>query len=321
MDAPRFIADDADPQEVLRTQMDDQEWERIIRAEEKALLEGHQEERPPLRVVCQGLNLRGEEKERIESEFRQVIAEEVSKEKRAWLQGTMEEQEPPPRSDNAINVVLGGGSLRGPLGGLNLPRAATKRIEARVQRRIQPTVERFANGQEPSPDSCLCAYTTGWPEIPFTFLQPDGTRAPVIPEIPPNHWLSLGAQGTPIPPRPCPVGCDWPGHVIWMQAQRLPELGPNEMIVGLRIDTDWAKEIEGYNFCYGRQSAVFQGQPSGVPTEMLIRKPGCGSGYVDTIHFRRPGFLGIWGAVAYPNPDNFWAAAGGYRLTFRWLLF
>jgi len=315
MDDPRFVADD-DPQELLRTQMDDQEWERVIRAEEKALLEGHQEVRPPLQILCQGLNLRGEEKERIESEIRRVIVEEISREKRAWLQGLIEEQEPPQPGDYADTVALGEVRLGGAVGGLNLPRAAVRRIEARVQRRIQPTVERFVDRQDPSADTCVCAYTTGWPEFSFTFLQPDGTYAPVIPENIPPWGLTLL-----LPPQPCPafVSCQIYPNVIRMFAQRLPALSPDEMIVGLRIETDWAKEIEGVNFCYGRQIAVFQDQPSAVPTEMMIRKPGCGPGYVYTINFRRPGFLGIWGTVGYPNTDNFWAAAGGYKLTFKWV--
>ena len=99
-----------------------------------------------------------------------------------------------------------------------------------------------------------------------------------------------------------------------------PFLRPDEMIIGLRTDMDWPKELECYNYCHGRQFAVYQDGPSGSAVSMRItRATTCAVGLTDTIVFRKPQVFGIWGNVGWINSINFWLAAGRRRITFRWV--
>jgi hypothetical protein len=92
----------------------------------------------------------------------------------------------------------------------------------------------------------------------------------------------------------------------------------DRMIVSLASQTAWAKAIEAWNFCAGRQAEVFQGGPSTVPNAMTMFD-GCGSGHTDTLNFNKPGFLGIWRTVLCPNESDFWAMLRGRRADFVWV--
>jgi len=117
--------------------------ERDVRATADALLKGRWE--PPLQVLIQGLNLEEEAKDRVESEIRQTVVEELVEDALAQLRGVQPEPEegPPPNEGGAISVSLGGLSMPQSLGGLDLPAADARRIEARVQQKIQPIVSSF----------------------------------------------------------------------------------------------------------------------------------------------------------------------------------
>jgi len=296
----RPVPADSTPQEVTRALIGDQGVERG-----KALLEGVREEHPPLQIILRGLDIEGEEKQNLETAIRQVIVEEMIKEieeQQALPLGSQGYEDAPPRPETALSV-----SLRE----LNLPTALVERTENRVQERVQPLVAPYVS----MASQCICTVLPAdVRELSFLFLQPDGSLAPAIPPDDPNSVLEVILHYT--------IPHDYENYDLFYldpHPQRLPELRPDEMIIGLRTDMEWPKELEAYNYCHGRQYAVYQDGPSGVAIEMRITKPGgCGMGLTDTIVFRKPKFLGIWTSVGWINSSNFWAAAGGHRITFRW---
>jgi hypothetical protein len=191
------------------------------------------------------------------------------KEQRALPLGSQGYEDAPPRPEAALSV-----SLRE----LNLPTALVERTENRVQERVQPLVAPYVS----MASQCICtALPAGVWEFPFQFLQPDGSLAAVIPPDDPNRILTFTLDYYI-------VNDDSNYDLFYLDPhpQRLPELRPDEMIVGLRTDMDWPKELEAYNYCHGRQVAVYQDGPSGVATYMRITKPGgCAVGLTDTIVF------------------------------------
>ena len=68
--------------------------ERDVRARVRALLEGRWEQ--PVHVLTKGLNLEGEEKERVETELRQIVAEELLEDLPAQGEQRESEELPPP---------------------------------------------------------------------------------------------------------------------------------------------------------------------------------------------------------------------------------
>jgi hypothetical protein len=98
-----------------------------------------------------------------------------------------------------------------------------------------------------------------------------------------------------------------------------PPVPKDQVDVGLRAVTDWAKEIWADNLCLGRVAAVFHaGKSTTTMNRMRINFP-IGYEGADTIVFRKPGFWGIWHDVAHLPPQQFWRAFGGTRIDFTWL--
>jgi hypothetical protein len=140
-------------------------------------------------------------------------------------------------------------------------------------------------------------------------LAPDGTL---------TTDLSVLDPLIPPPPAPYRLGIlpnAW--DEIAMTVSRSVVLPSDRMSISLTSQTAWAKALEAWNFCAGRQAEVFQGGPSTVPNEMTIFD-GCGPGHTDTLNFNKPGFFGIWGTVWRPNESDFWATLRGRRVDFDW---
>jgi hypothetical protein len=93
-------------------------------------------------------------------------------------------------------------------------------------------------------------------------------------------------------------------------------LGASDMLVGLASEVDWAKEIVSWNLCRGRLASVYQAQASASPNFMQLKR-GCDG--ADTILFKKPTFLGLWGTVGNFDFQLFWTVFGGKRLTFTWV--
>jgi hypothetical protein len=107
----RFINDEKARDDVRRAFMRDPERERQLHAMEQALLKGVRKEIPPLQILLRGLDIQGDEKERIESEIRQVVVEEIITEERARLRGVPVKARTGRAStgiEKAIEVSLGG---------------------------------------------------------------------------------------------------------------------------------------------------------------------------------------------------------------------
>jgi hypothetical protein len=282
---------------------------------------------PPLQIRIRGLNL-GEAKEHIESEIRHIVVEELVENALArWRGAWLEPQDQPPADDGpAISVSLVGLSLPQSLGGLDLPPADARRIEAQVQQRIQALVAPYtpprSSATDPDgdalgptiqshggPSSCICVHNT--PTNQMKILAPDGTL---------TTDLSVLDPLIPPPPRPYRLGIlpnAW--DEIAMTVSRSVVFPSDRMSISLTSQTQWAKALEAWNFCAGRQAEVFQGGPSTVPNEMTIFD-GCGPGHTDTLNFNRPGwFFGIWGTVWRPNESDFWATLRGRRVDFDWV--
>lgn len=323
----RLIGDESEVDYLRRDLVDP--LEREVRATADALLNGRWE--PPLQILLRGLSLEGEAKDRIESEIRRIVVEELVEDRLAQLRGVQPEHEegPPPDEGAAFSVSLGGLRMPQSLGGLDLPPEDARRIEARVQQRIQPIVAPFmppsnsAAGHDgdtlgatvqprSSLFSCTCMHNT--PTTRFRIAAPDSSS---------GLTTNLGVLDPFIPPPPSPyrigIYADWsPRDLILMIVSRSVVVSSNQMIVSLATATAWAKAIEAWNFCAGRQAEVYQGGPSTVPNVMRIFD-GCGSGNTHTLNFNKPGFLGIWRTVLRPNESDFWAMLGGRRADFVWL--
>lgn len=197
------------------------------------------------------------------------------------------------------------------LGGLDLPSAAARRIEARVQRKIQSIVARFVPPSNSAPwPECTCIHNT--PTTSFLVTAKDGSRTTDLSLLDPQ----------PDPGEPYVIGLypSWyPDNLIAMTVSRSAAVVPSDrMIVSLASRTRWPKAIEAWNFCVGRQAEVFQPGPSDVPNEMQI-VDGCGPGRTDTLNFNKPGFMGVWHTVLRPNESDFWAMLRGRRADFVWL--
>jgi hypothetical protein len=328
----RLLGDESEVENVRHDLVDP--LERDVRATADALLEGRQE--PPLQLLIQGLNL-GEAKDRIESEIRRIVVEELVEDALARSRGAQPESEelPPPDEGGAISVSLGGLSMPRSLGGLDLSPADARRVEARVQQKVQPIVAPFippndgggAAGAElgevsdpvvashGGPSNCICVHNT--PTTRFLIAAPDSSSGPTT---------NLGVLDPFIPPPPTPyriliipVIPDWsPSDRISMTVSRSLVLPSDRMLVSLASSTAWAKAIEAWNFCEGRQAEVFQGGTSTVPNEMTIFCC-CGPGHAHTLNFNKPGFLGIWRTVLRPWDRDFWAMLRGRRVDFVWL--
>lgn len=93
-------------------------------------------------------------------------------------------------------------------------------------------------------------------------------------------------------------------------------LGPNEMLVGLASEVDWAKEIWAWNLCRGRIASVQQNGRNDVASYMLLNN-GCNGAH--TIVFSKPQFFGVWADVNHLDLSLFWTLFGGKRLTFTWV--
>jgi hypothetical protein len=317
------LIDDESEFELLRGELEDP-LEREVRAMADDLLNGRQE--PPLQIRMHGLNL-GKAKAGVESEIRHTVVEALVENALAqWREARLEPQDILPLDeDAAISVSLGGLSLPQSLGGLDLPPADTRRIEARVQQKIQSIVAPYtppsngaADGDDlgptlqthGGPSSCICVHNT--PTSPMKITTPDGT---------PTTDLSVLDPSMPPPPSPYRIGfypIENARIFIGMTVSRSVEFPGNQMIISLASETAWAKAIEAWNFCAGRQAEVYQGGPSTVPNEMTIFE-GCGPGHTDTLNFNKPGFLGIWGTVYRPNESDFWAMLRGRRVDFVWV--
>jgi hypothetical protein len=321
----RLIGDESEVEDVedLRRDLVDP-LEREARATTDALLKGRWE--PPLQIHIQGLNLEGEAKERIESELRRTVVEELLEDARAQLRGVQPEPEEglPLDEDAAISISLGGLRMPRSLGGSGLPAADARRIEARVRQKIEPIVASFMppgnsaagpNGDDAlggtvrahgGTSTCVCAHNT--PTDTFRIDTPDGTGTTDLSTL------------NPVDPPPAPYVIavflnNW--DALRMTVSRSLVVPSDRMIVSLAIDTDWAKALEAWNFCWGRQAEVFQGGPSTVPNEMTIYD-GCGPGHTHTLNFRKPEFLGIWGTKFRPNSFDFWSMLRGRRVDFVW---
>jgi hypothetical protein len=321
----RLIRDESEFEDVRRDLVDP--LEREARATADALLKGRRE--PPLQIHIQGLNLEGEAKDRIESEIRRTVVEELLEDARAQLRGGQPEpeEEPPLDEDAAISVSLGGLRMPRTLGGLGLPAADARRIEARVQQKIQPIAGSFMppsnsaagpNGDDAlggtvrfhgGPSTCMCAHGTSTDT--FRLPTPDGTGT--------TDLSTLDPLSAP-PPAPYVIAI-FPNNRdgIRMTVSRSLVVPSDRMIVSLAIATAWAKAIEAWNFCWGRQAEVFQGGPSTVPNEMTIFD-GCGPGHTHTLNFNKPEFLGFWGTKFRPNSFDFWSMLRGRRVDFVWVL-
>jgi hypothetical protein len=320
----RLMGDESEVEDLRRDLVDP--LEREARATTDALLKGRGE--PPLQIHIQGLNLEGEAKDRIESEIRRIVVEELVEDARAQLRGGQPEPEEgvPLDEDAAISVSLGGLRMPRSLGGLDLPAADARRIEARVQQKIQPIVASFMppgnsaagpNGDDAlggtvrshgGPSTCVCAHNT--PTTRFRLPTPDGTGT--------TDLSTLDPLSAP-PPAPYIIAIfpnNW--DVIRMTVSRSLVVPSDRMIVSLAIATAWAKALEAWNFCWGRQAEVFQGGPSTVPNEMTIFD-GCGPGHAHTLNFNKPEFLGFWGTKLRPNSFDFWSMLRGRRVDFVWV--
>ena len=97
-----------------------------------------------------------------------------------------------------------------------------------------------------------------------------------------------------------------------------PPVPKNQALIGLANLTSWAKEIWASNLCIGRVASVSQSGTNAIPVRMLLDMPSCNQG-MDTIVFRKPGFLGIWHDVAHFAGEWFWAALGGTVTDFTWV--
>jgi hypothetical protein len=319
----RLIGDQSEVEDVRRDLVDPLEREARATAD-AALLKGRWE--PPLQIHIQGLNLEGEAKDRIEAELRRTVVEELVEDARAQLRGGQPEPEKglPLDEDAAISVSLGGLRMPRSLGGLGLPAADSRRIEARVRQKIEPIVASFMppgnSAAGPNGDDalggtvrshgggvCICwANTT--PMGTWRLPTPDGTG---------TTDLSTLNPGAP-PPAPYVIAVflnNW--DALRMTVSRSLVVQSDRMIVSLAIDTAWAKAIEAWNLCEGKQAEVYQGGPSTVPNEMTIFEGSC-PGHVHTIKFNKPQFLGIWGTVFCPDNDDFWAMLRGRRVDFVW---
>jgi hypothetical protein len=95
-------------------------------------------------------------------------------------------------------------------------------------------------------------------------------------------------------------------------------IGPDQMLVGLATEVDWAKEIAAWSLCQRRAlSTVHQERKTSTPDWMVITK-GCR--LTDTVVFRKPGwFFGVWVDVAHFAPEQFWNALGGKAVLFTWV--
>jgi hypothetical protein len=316
----RLIRDESEFEDLRRDLVDP--LERETRATADALLKGRRE--PPLQIHIQGLNLEGEAKDRIESEIRRTVVEELVEDARAQLRGGQPKPEEGPPLDEgaAISVSLGGLRMPRSLGGLDLPAADARRIEARVQQKIQPIAGSFMppsnsaagpNGDDAlggtmrshgGPSTCVCGHNT--PTTRFQVGPGTTDLSTLDPQMPP-------------PPAPYVFALFLNNRDgLRMTVSRSLVLPSDRMIVSLAINTAWAKALEAWNFCAGRQAEVFQGGPSTVPNAMTIFD-GCGPGHTNTLNFNKPQFLGIWGTVFRPNSFDFWSMLRGRRVDFVWV--
>jgi hypothetical protein len=87
--------------------------------------------------------------------------------------------------------------------------------------------------------------------------------------------------------------------------------------VGLSNDTAWAKEIRAENLCSGSVQSVYQPGTNTVARWMTLVQPFGNEG-VDTLLFRKPGFLGIWHDVGHIAPVQYWRAFGGTAVNYTW---
>ena len=99
-------------------------------------------------------------------------------------------------------------------------------------------------------------------------------------------------------------------------------LAPNQSLVTFTVTTGSGKDLSFWNGCVpGEVAKLHESGASGAPVTLLIQRPASNDRLhgVDTVVFRKPGFLGIWSDVAHLDPDTFWALAGGRTVTFSWV--
>jgi hypothetical protein len=315
------ITDESDIDDVRRNLAD--YLEDDVRATADALLEGRRE--PPLQIHTGGLNLEGDEKERVESELRRIVVDELVDD--VLAQGGRPEPKvlPEPQDTAAFEVSLRGLSRswtssigRSSRGlDLDLPEADLRRIEARVKERIKPIVEPLVQSRlgAKAAFSCVCAHTSLG--TPFKVHDPDTgeetTDITVLdraPDVDPQHdiYWKIGIYPD-----------SW--NEILLEVSRAPITGYTvDMIdVSLASKTDWDKAIEFRNFCKGKVGELYtSGNTQGHFTSATIRK-GCDPVNTDTLRFTKPGTMGFWHEVWLPNDEDFWNLLGSREARFTWL--
>jgi hypothetical protein len=90
-------------------------------------------------------------------------------------------------------------------------------------------------------------------------------------------------------------------------------LNSDQIMIGLTSSTEWAKEIQAWQYCLCGVATVHQDSANSNPVWMLAT-----SDQVATIVFRKPKFLGIWTDMYHFEPEQFWRLLGGKVLTFDW---
>jgi hypothetical protein len=312
------ITDESDIDDVRRNLAD--YLEDDVRATADALLEGRWE--PPLQIYTRGLSLEGNEKERVESEIRRIVVDELVDD--VLAQGVRPEPKVLPESQGSaafevsLRALSGrstssiGSSSRGL--DLDLPEADLRRIEARVKERIKPIVEslvRSRPGARAVRLDCVCGHTNLG--TPFKVHDPDTgeettditvlDRAPGVDPQNDTSWkIAI------YPDR-------WNEIVMDVSRDFYPGLAEGHMQIWLKVETDWPKAIELRNFCHGMAGELRC--EKGVSSGKEIAD-GCQQDNTQTLRFTKPGTWGFWHEVLHPNYEDLWALLNKRYVYFTW---
>ncbi len=285
--------------------------------------------KPYLNVSIKGLDLSDEDAARIKSQIQQMVTPDLVKYQQARLQEAKIKHKPPRATAELVKhekaklrkakvkklQVIDRNTINVSLKGLPLPDEDTKRLESQIQQMVKRMLPR----EIPEPKDSEISENS--PEVKvydcavFVYLcYPPGATIPLndlIPEPPhPGRNYYLVAMFLPLD------DC-FPEDWLVMKVEDGAPFGldPNEALVGLINNTEWAKEIWAWGEGIGTVSWIGQDTTSYNPVWMTISPD-----VTDTIFFKKARLFGLMGDMYNFDRGNFWTVFLGKRVTFTWML-
>lgn len=283
----------------------------------------------PVRISVRAPRLADQKRKDLESEIQRVVGEKFEQTHLAQLrEARRKDVKRPSIGDHQMRRIIkaqirqgvlgearrkkyGKGAAKVTMSGLALPKENARRIESEVQQIIKQKIMNASNPQSPQ-ELIVCG--CGWPfggccDRPGTLI--DLTQIDPLP-VPPGRDL----RETPLLIGLC-LDEDVLTMGIWDPDPRDPteeRMTNDQILVGLRNESAWAKEIQGWTTCLCQVDYVHQDRYTGQYVWMFISKE-----QVDTLVFAKAKFLGVMTAMYSFESVEFWKLLGGHILTFDWL--